>query len=138
MPAATPTPGRLPGEPPEDPWPTYDPGLADDPWLDEPPGPPPWPDDDPGPEDPDDVIAWLDAELAKAAPWLADDPDWDDGEPPGPTPPAEVLKAGRWDRTRGDGCGFAAGGLADHLPPGPVLAGLAGDRWAAGDRKSVV
>jgi hypothetical protein len=28
--------------------------------------------------------------------------------------------------------GFAAGGLADTLPPGPVLAGLAGDTWAAG------
>ncbi len=43
-----------------------------------------------------------------------------------------MLKAGRWDRSRGDGGGFAAGGLADTLPPGPVLAGLAGDRWEAG------
>ena len=58
-------------------------------------------------------------------------------EPPGPGAPVEVFKAGRWDRSRGDGGGFAAGGLADHLPPGPVLAGLAGDRWAAGlDRLS--
>jgi hypothetical protein len=132
------TPRRVPAEPPEGPWPFYDPGRADDPWLDEPPGPPPEPDDDAsGPpswlaDDPDDVIAWLDAELAKAASWLAADPGWDDPAPPGPTGPAEVFKAGRWDRSRGDGGGFAAGGLADHLPPGPVLAGLAGDRWQAG------
>jgi hypothetical protein len=44
----------------------------------------------------------------------------------------EVLKAGRWDRTRGDGGGFAAGGVADRVPPGSVLAGFAGDAWAAG------
>jgi HNH endonuclease len=44
----------------------------------------------------------------------------------------EVLKAGRWDRARGDGGGFAAGGVADHLPAGSVLAGFAGDAWAAG------
>jgi hypothetical protein len=49
----------------------------------------------------------------------------------------EVLKAGLWDRTRGDGGGFAAGGVADDLPPGQVLAGLAGDLWEAGlDRLS--
>jgi len=146
VPAATPTPRRLPGEPPEDPWPTDDPAPAGDPWLDEPPGPPPppWPGDqaeppglclaeDLGPDDPGDVIAWLDSELAKA-PWLADDPGWDDPQPPAP---AEVFKAGRWDRTRGTGGGFAAGGTADHLPPGPVLAGLAGDRWQDGlDRLS--
>ena len=144
MPAATPTPGRLPGQPSEDPVLTDDCGQADDPWLDEPPGPPSGPDDDESgpppwladdPDDADDVLAWLDAELAKAAPWLAADPDWDDPAPtgpPGPAGPAEVFKAGRWDRSRGDGGGFAAGGLADRLPPGPVLAGLAADRWAAG------
>ncbi len=44
----------------------------------------------------------------------------------------EVLKAGRWDRARGDGGGFAAGGVADAVPPGPVLAGFAADAWAAG------
>jgi len=70
VPAATPTPGHLPG----DSWP------ADDPWLDEPPGPPPpSPSDDAdqppswlagnlGPDDPEDIVAWLDAELAKATP----------------------------------------------------------------------
>jgi hypothetical protein len=146
VPADMPTPGRLPGEPPGDPWPAGCPGLAEDPWLDEPPGPPPWPADDadwppawladdPGTGDPDDIIAWLDAELAKAAPWLAGEPGWDDPAPAGqagPSTPVEVFKAGRWDRSRGDGGGFAAGGLADHLPPGPVLAGLAGDRWQGG------
>ena len=49
-------------------------------------------------------------------------------EPAGPEP----IKAGRWSRTAGDGGGFAAGGMADHLPPGPVLAGLTADRHAAG------
>jgi hypothetical protein len=44
----------------------------------------------------------------------------------------EVLAAGFWGRSAGDGCGFAAGGVADELAPGPVLAGLAGDVCAAG------
>src|SRR5215813_674752 len=44
----------------------------------------------------------------------------------------ELLKAGRWDHARGDGGGFAAGGMADAVPPGPVLAGFAADAWAAG------
>src|SRR5215831_11053661 len=156
-----PTPGHLPaaaGDPslPEDRW------LAEDPeppwWVAQGADPPPWclP-DDPAPDDPERIAAWLDRELAKAAPWLADDPwlagdpDWDnpEGHSPGgldrggldsgthrpggpPRGPVEVLKAGRWDRSRGDGGGIAAGGLADHLPPGPVLAGLAADRWAGG------
>jgi len=122
------------------------------------------PTEDPEPDDPDDIIAWLDSELAKAAPWLDADPGWDEStlrstpgryapgpsgpgspgpsgpgipEPPEPGTPVEVFKAGRWDRSRGDGGGFAAGGLADRIPPGAALAGLAGDRWAAGlDRLS--
>jgi hypothetical protein len=72
------------------------------------------------------VLAWPDLEDAELA-------DWD---PPDPGLPEagvrEVLKAGRWDRARGDGGGFAAGGVADHLPPGSVLAGFAGDAWATG------
>ena len=48
------------------------------------------------------------------------------------TPVPEVLKAGRWDRSRGDGGGFAAGGVADDLPPGPVLAGFAAGAWTTG------
>src|SRR5215468_11632094 len=47
-------------------------------------------------------------------------------------PGREAIVAGRLPRQPGDGCGFAAGGAADELPPGPVLAGLAGDAWAAG------
>ena len=54
-------------------------------------------------------------------------------DPPCP----EAIVAGRLPRQPGDSCGFAAGGAADELPPGPVLAGLAGDAWAAGlDRLS--
>jgi hypothetical protein len=49
-------------------------------------------------------------------------------EPAGPEP----IKAGWWSRAAGDGGGFAAGGMADHLPPGPVLAGLTADGHAAG------
>jgi Domain of unknown function (DUF222) len=44
----------------------------------------------------------------------------------------EPIAAGLWNRTAGDGAGFAAGGMADDLPPGPVLAGLTGDVHAAG------
>jgi hypothetical protein len=67
--------------------------------------------------------------------WLADLPgplleEYLDAtaEPRGPEP----LAAGTWDRATGEGCGFAAGGAADALAPGPVLAGLAGDMAAAG------
>src|SRR5262245_65098078 len=44
----------------------------------------------------------------------------------------EPSVAGRLPRRQGNGCGFAAGGAADELPPGAVLAGFAGDAWAAG------
>src|SRR5215510_11462763 len=44
----------------------------------------------------------------------------------------EALKAGRRDRAHGNGGGFAAGGVADAVPPGPALAGFAADAWAAG------
>jgi hypothetical protein len=100
----------LPGDPDAsgDAWPAFDP-LADD--L---PGgdglPAGWPDVAGGPD------------------W-AEEPDWAHG--PGPVV-REVLKAGFWDRSAGDGAGFAAGGVADTLPPGPVLAGWAGDAWADG------
>ena len=48
------------------------------------------------------------------------------------SPCREAIVAGRLPRQPGDGCGFAGGGVADELPPGPVLAGLAGDAWDAG------
>jgi Domain of unknown function (DUF222) len=49
-------------------------------------------------------------------------------EPAGPEP----IAAGRLPRELGQGCGFAAGGVADDLPPGPTLAGLAADAWGGG------
>jgi hypothetical protein len=85
-----------------------DPGLADDAWLMS----------NPLADGPD---------LAEDA-WLTDDPEWADAAPA----VREVLKAGFWDRSAGDGAGFAAGGVLDTLPPGPTLAGLAQDAWADG------
>src|SRR5215472_16919057 len=78
-------------------------------------------------EIPDDLaLDWPSLEDAEFAGWEPADP----GLPE--TGVREVLKAGRWDRAHGDGGGFAAGGVTDHLPPGSVLAGFAGDAWAAG------
>jgi hypothetical protein len=87
------------------------------------------------------------AELAGLAPDLDAGPP--DGEfawladLPGPlldeylaatTEPAvpEALAAGFWDRSTGEGRGFAAGGVTDELAPGLVLAGLAADVVAGG------
>jgi Domain of unknown function (DUF222) len=72
------------------------------------------------------ALDWPELEDAELADWAPADP----GLPQAGA--REVLKAGRWDRARGDGGGFAAGGVADHLPPGSVLAGFAGDACAAG------
>ena len=47
--------------------------------------------------------------------------------------PVEALP-GLTPRRWGTGSGFDAGGVTDTLPPGPVLAGLADDKWAAGLR----
>ncbi|MDR0344375.1 MAG: hypothetical protein LBI49_14945, partial [Nocardiopsaceae bacterium] len=47
-------------------------------------------------------------------------------------PSREVLTAGFWDRSGDAGLGFASGGNADTLLPGPVLAGLACRAWAGG------
>src|SRR5262249_35229393 len=63
-----------------------------------------------------------------------------EGELPGDVglteePDREGLKAGHWGRRRGAGGGFAAGGVTDDLPPGPVLAGFADDAWTAGLRR---
>jgi hypothetical protein len=147
VPTAPASPGRvcsrdiedLPGLPGD-----WDRWLADDALHDALPGDPgeAWLISDPLAEDPlaedplaDDPLAEKRlAELLAADPglagdaWLAEDPDWANPEPT----VREVLKAGRWDRSRGDGAGFAAGGVTDRLPPGPTLAGLAGDAWNDG------
>jgi len=73
------------------------------------------------PDGPDAWLADLPAELLDEYIAATEDP-----------PCREAIVAGRLPRRPGDGCGFAAGGVADELPPGPVLAGLAGDAWAAG------
>jgi hypothetical protein len=52
------------------------------------------------------------------------------GEPVG-SGPVEVLP-GLLPRRLGTGGGFDAGGVADRLPPGPVLAGLAADKCGSG------
>jgi hypothetical protein len=85
--------------------------------------------DDWPPEGLDDRPADALDDLLADDPWLDDDPDF--AEDPKPTV-REVLKAGFWDRTSGDGGGFAAGGVVDRVPPGPTLAGLAGDAWDDG------
>jgi hypothetical protein len=53
------------------------------------------------------------------------------GEPSAPEA-SEVWPAGLSPRDDGDGAGFAAGGVADTLPPGVVLAGLADRAWNDG------
>ena len=109
------------------------------PWeIDDPPGLPSGPGDWPPsafgdwPDPPDDSLEDLLARCPRLADevWLgADDPEWaDDPEPM----VREVLKAGFWARTRGDGAGFAAGGVLGTLPPGPALAGFARGAWADG------
>ncbi len=82
-------------------------GLAPDPYAGPPEGTWGWLADLPGP--------LLDEYLAATA------------EPPGPQ-----QLAGLWAHSGRGGCGFAAGGVADELAPGAVLAGLAGDMAAAG------
>jgi hypothetical protein len=103
--AAQTTPGRLP-HPADDPLLPPDPGLPSGLWLAQ------------EGELPEDL-------------WLTEDPDPAEDD----TPVPEVLKAGRWDRSCGDGGGFAAGGVADDLPPGPVLAGFAAGAWTTGLRR---
>lgn len=79
---------------------------------------------DPAYGPPDGLDAWLadlPAELLSEYIAATEDP-----------PCPEAIVAGRLPRQPGVGYGFAAGGVADELPPGPVLAGLAGDAWAAG------
>ena len=70
---------------------------------------------------PDGPYAWL-ADLPGP---LLDEYFADTAAAAGP----EVLRTGPGRRGRCEGSGFAAGGVADLLPPGPVLAG-----WAEGAR----
>jgi hypothetical protein len=91
------------------------------------------------PEMLDDLVPdWpelVDAVLADWEPGDAELADWDPEDPAPERPEAggqEVLKADYWDRACGDGGGFAAGGVADRLPPGSVLAGFAANAWGAG------
>ena len=64
--------------------------------------------------------------------WLAGLPSPDEGlsDAPGDVP-VEALP-GLMPRSLGTGGGFDAGGMADRLLPGPVLAGLTADKWADG------
>jgi hypothetical protein len=48
-----------------------------------------------------------------------------------PVPVPEALPAGILPCDGGRGAGFAAGGVADGLPPGVALAGFVSDAWAA-------
>jgi hypothetical protein len=88
-----------------------------------------WEPADPGPAD------WepADAEHADREPADPEPADWEPADPRLPEAAGrEGLKAGRWNRARGQGRGFAVGGVADAVPPGPVLAGFASDAWTAG------
>lgn len=76
---------------------------------------------------PDDVGVWLTG--------LPPDPldeDTRTGSDAADAVGAEIFPAGYEDRERGDGAGFAAGGVADSLPPGAALAGLADRAWQGG------
>jgi len=79
--------------------------------------------EDPGDAAPVDVAAWLADPQSR---FQADEPC----SPPR-AGPVEALP-GLMPRRLGRGGGFAAGGMADRVPPGPVLAGLTADKWAAG------
>jgi hypothetical protein len=80
-------------------------------------------DEDPSDAAPVDADAWL----ADPRPWLQGDEPY----PPSRDGPVEALP-GLMPRRLGSGGGFDAGGMADRVPPGPVLAGLTADKWAAG------
>lgn len=76
-------------------------------------------------------MGWCDAAPMAPGSWpagprlQADAPDWPSDAEPDALP-------GLMPRRLGTGGGFDAGGVADRVPPGPVLAGLAADKWAAG------
>jgi hypothetical protein len=90
----------------------------------------------PAPEEPWELVPDLECSPPDGADeWLADLPAelLDEYLAATEVPPRhEPIAAGRLPRRPRDGCGFAAGGAADEMPPGAALAGLAGDAWAAG------
>jgi hypothetical protein len=84
----------------------------------------------------DDDDLWMPDALED---WALDVPDeaWEDWLGTEPPQPPEALPAGLLPHDRGDGAGFAAGGVADRLVPDVALAGFARDAWANGlDRLS--
>jgi hypothetical protein len=81
--------------------------------------------DDPGT---DLTPGQLDALIAQLPPELRDDPELADGD----DPPGVAGMLGLMPRDIAVGGGFDAGGVADQLPPGPVLAALAQRTWQAG------
>jgi hypothetical protein len=78
-------------------------------------------DADPG----DGADAWENGQGAEWARLVDADDDLPDGL-------RGCFPAGLCPRDDGQGGGFAAGGVADRLPPGVVLAGLTGDVWQGG------
>jgi hypothetical protein len=84
----------------------------------------------------DDADAWDEGrgDAAPMAPGCSLRGPWLPGDeldsPPGGEP-VEALP-GLMPRHLGTGGGFDAGGVADRVPPGPVLAGLTADKWASG------
>ena len=67
-----------------------------------------------------------------AEPGCSPDPDAEPGGAPAEPPLPNVVDAGFWDRSRGSGPGFVAGGVADRLEPGPVLTHLTEEAWRRG------
>jgi hypothetical protein len=65
-------------------------------------------------------------------PGSSPDPDAEPGGAPAESPLPSTLDAGFWDRSLGSGPGFAAGGVADRLEPGPVLTQLTDEAWQRG------
>jgi Domain of unknown function (DUF222) len=80
------------------------------------------------------VCCWPGGEPPFEPPWPAGELLADEApqEMPEMLARAGVFPAGFGPRSQAQGAGFACGGTADRVPPGPVLAGLAQDVWDAG------
>jgi len=84
---------------------------------------------DPLPDEPWDVTPGAGIELSDEDEW------WPEESGAAAAPSPDLIKAGFWDRSTGDGGGFASGGVCDSLRPGPVLAGLAARAWDDGPQR---